>query len=106
MADASVQVLRDEVNRRFGKIEKTLNEVAQQISELWELDESVAKQAHNELSQARREDRDANAEVVEQGVGQAADVARSEVVEAVSAVREELRVWFDSIGDAFKGSDD
>ena len=100
MADANVKALRDEVNRRFGKVEKTLNEVAQQISELWERDESVAKQAHNELSQARREERDANAETVEQGVGQAADVARSEVAESVADLRQEVIDAFNTLANA------
>ena len=99
---SDVQGLRDEVNRRFGKVEKTLKEVAQQISELWERDESVAKQAHNELAQARREERDANAETVQDGIGQAASIAASEARERIENVRAELQAKLASIGDAFR----
>ena len=102
MADAKVDALRDEVNRRFGKLEKDLKELVGRLDDVASSVKQAAKDAHNELAQARREERDANAETIQDGVGQAAEVARSEVAERVGEVRDELRDWFDQIGDAFK----
>ena len=100
MADAKVDALRDEVNRRFGKLEKDLKELVGRLDDVASSVKQAAKDAHNELAQARREERDANAETVEQGVGQAADVARSEAAETVADLRQEVIDAFNTLANA------
>ena len=102
MADADVKALRDEVNRRFGKVEASFKALSETIASVQNEVHQLRKDAHNELSQARREERAANAETVSRGVADAVSVAREEAAERVSEIRDELRVWFDQIGDAFK----
>ena len=100
MADKDVKALRDDVDRRFGKIEAELKSIASQIEGLGETDKALSKAVSNEIAQGRREDRDATAETVEQGVGQAADVARSEARETGAELRQEVVDAFNAVANA------
>ena len=102
MADADVKALRDEVNRRFGKVEASFKALSETIASVQNEVHELRKDAHNELSQARREERDANAETVQDGIGQAASIAASEARERIENVRAELQAKLASIGDAFR----
>ena len=99
---SDVSALRTEVNRRFGKVETDLKKLSGQLEDIRVALERVAKDAHNELAQARREERDANAETVDAGVSQAVDAASSVAGESVAELREEIVAAFDTLGNAAK----